>query len=146
MVASVDAAQQRGDLESLGIGRTDVAFKMRVPDIFGRRFFTILADGVRLTPEPMVAGPGVFDGNAILGHGVITGWVIERVSSCLPPLITVIDQDGRSLGETQSALSSEDIDESFRPARFALEIPARVLRGQDAAAVGAGQRRRLRQL
>lgn len=123
-IAAGRASLPRPDLASLGYGRTNFAFRLPVTSCVTPTKLHILANDVELPGSPVYAGPGIFDGALNVRGGIIEGWVTERVAHFTPPLVDIVDADGKRIGRVQSHTDPTAQDPHFVPARFVLDLPA----------------------
>jgi GT2 family glycosyltransferase/glycosyltransferase involved in cell wall biosynthesis len=131
VVAKGLACIERPDLAALGAGRCNFAFSIPLPDVPGLDLIHISADGVELQRSPQRLGAGLFDGQIMLTRGRIEGWATERVARCLPPLITLVDQDDQLVAEGRAAFDSDRGNQHFAPARFSIELPDKCFGGRE---------------
>ena len=131
VLAKGRASRHREDLNSLGFGRSTLAFRVAVPHAPQPRQLHVRANGEELPGSPFVTGPGLFDGVAALQEDRVAGWVSERVAGFAAPFITIVNHLGHEVGRGQSAFSPDDSDPLFSPARFAIVL--------DDACFGAGE-------
>ncbi len=124
LLAKGRASRHRGDLVSLGFGRSTLAFRVAVPHSAPRRLH-IWANGEELPGSPLHTGAGLFDGQAWLDRDTVVGWVAERVAGFAPPQISIVNHAGVEVGRGMSAFSADDADPLFRPARFAIKLDDR---------------------
>ena len=103
LIARGKANQERADLADLGLGRNDFAFSLELPGCEQRRAFHVFADGEELAGSPLLAGPGQYDGDCMMDHGVLKGWVRERTPELRTHRISVMTQHGEMVGEGRSA-------------------------------------------
>ncbi len=124
VLASTIASEPRGDLISVGKGRTDFSFRLgvAVADLNGP--VRVLADGVEMPGSPLQMGPDFFDGHLWIKDGEVTGWVSSReaVSAIVP--VELYDQDGQHVASVPTTLSPPSDDKLFRTARFSAPVPA----------------------
>ena len=102
-LASGLSDRERGDLMSLGHGRSDMAFRIFVPGLGDEALIHVFADDVELPGSPMPVGAGHFDGVFTTSGSVISGWVSERRHGFLPPEVEILDQDGAIVCVMQSS-------------------------------------------
>jgi glycosyltransferase involved in cell wall biosynthesis len=118
-VVSVTSARlQRSDLAALGFGRDDFAFRAEIRLQADSQDLRVYADGMEIAGSPLPIGPGIFDGIANAADGAVEGWVYERRSESVPPVITLLDQDDICVGR---ATAVADADPSA-PARFKVAL------------------------
>ena len=127
VIAKGLASRSRADLASVGVGHVNFAFRILLPILSKRERFEVTADNVSLLNSPIDVGTGLFDGNAQVRDGFVSGWVTERVTEFLPPHITVANQDGDVICEEVSRFEQGGSD-WFRPARFRMKLPNNVFR------------------
>lgn len=119
------ASRHREDLETLGFGRANLAFRIAVPPDVNPRLLHVLADGEAISGSPLLTGPGLYDGKAELVQDRVTGWVAERIPGFAAPFITITDHRGVEVGRGVSAVSEDNADQLFSPARFSITLDDR---------------------
>ena len=124
VVATGTAQRHRPDLVSLGLGRTDLAFRIPVTVGVERRQLRVLADGVELRGSPLPTGAKLYDNDCTISNGRFSGWVTERVATFEPPWITIEDQHGAVVGQGR-AEPAEPEDQFYAPARFLIDLEDR---------------------
>ncbi len=124
IVVTGTAQRHRPDLVSLGMGRTDFAFRIPVTLGAERRQWRVLADGVELRGSPLHTGPKLYDNDCTISNGRFSGWVTERLAAFEPPWITVQDQHGAVVGEAR-AVPAEPDDPLYGPAHFLIDLQDR---------------------
>jgi GT2 family glycosyltransferase len=130
-LASGLADRARPDLDSLGLGRTDISFCIPVPDHTRRARLHVYADDVEFKDSPLLIGRGLFDGVLGVADGCAFGWVMERSQSFTAPEVQVTDQNGTVVAVMQSRHGAAMGDPKFSPAYFHGQL------GQDV--FGAGE-------
>jgi GT2 family glycosyltransferase/glycosyltransferase involved in cell wall biosynthesis len=118
VLASGQASIERPDLFSLGKGRCDIAFRIKLPSLGAAKALHVWADGVEISHAPIALGQGLFDGYVSVGAAHAEGWVAERVPDFAAPLITAIDQHGAVVMHCQSRRDEKAADPAFAPATF----------------------------
>ena len=133
VLGSGHANATRPDLLCLGHGRCDFAFQ--IPIIFRDHVNVVhvRANGVELRNSPLTIDAGQFDGYFESNQGVIDGWVIERKAEAVSPYVTVIDQDGLTVFQSQAHRDAAGACDGTTPFRFTGKL--------DAHCFGAGERR-----
>lgn len=121
-IAGGEAARERPDLEVLGKGRKDFAFRILLADLGAADRVRVYANDVELPGSPVMLGPGVFDGSFAVRNGVVIGWVTERNPRFGAPFVTILSQEGEIVAEGHSTLDSSGTDPFFAPAKFALPL------------------------
>ncbi|HEX3432103.1 MAG TPA: glycosyltransferase [Rhizomicrobium sp.] len=116
-----DAAQERPDLASLGLGRSDFAFRIPVPTRGDMAALHVFADGVELDGSPLPWGKGRFDGDLHVREGCAVGWVTERVAQFAPPRIEIAVSGGAVVAGGSSQCEDSG-DPGFAPARFRIPL------------------------
>jgi GT2 family glycosyltransferase len=122
VLAKGRASRHREDLASLGFGRSTLAYRVALPHAAVHRKLHVLANDTELGGSPIVTGPGLFDGQAMLEQDRVTGWVSERIAGFAAPFITVFNHLGVEVGRGQSEFSADDTDPLFSPARFGIML------------------------
>lgn len=122
-VGSGKACLPRADLESLGYGRDDFAFRVPMDESDGPFLLRVLANKVELPGSPITYETGRFDGAMQIFNGVIDGWVSERGRATTSPLVTLIGPYGQVLDRIQSQRDPA-ADPSFSRAYFTAELPS----------------------
>jgi GT2 family glycosyltransferase/glycosyltransferase involved in cell wall biosynthesis len=112
------AAIERPDLFSVGNGRCDIAFRIRLPSLAAAKALHVWADGVEISHAPIALGHGLFDGYVSVGAAHAEGWVAERAPNFAAPLITAVDQYGTVVMRCQSRREERPADPGFAPATF----------------------------
>lgn len=122
LVVSGLASWNRPDLASLKLGRTNLAFRIPLAKIHGQETLHVFANDVELANSPVMVGLGFYDGKMTAIGGNVEGWVTERSPGFEPPFITILDQHGRVVAQTQSVIKATDGDPLFAPAEFFTEL------------------------
>lgn len=122
LLAKGRASRHRPDLAVLNLGRTTLGFRVAVPLSEKTQRIHVLADGVELPSSPLLVGAGLFDCEAGVEAGCVSGWVSERQTKGEPPEITVLNQYGEEVARGPSHFAAKPEDTLFVPARFMLEL------------------------
>ncbi len=122
VVAKGRTGRDRPDLAVLGLGRTDIAFRIGVPDLASFKRLHVFGNGAELRKSPIEVGAGLFDGFLHVRQGSAYGWITERTREYTPPLVRIIDQDEQLLAEVSSNIDGRSTDPMFQPAQFVLEL------------------------
>jgi GT2 family glycosyltransferase len=130
VVAGGPASRSRPAVAGLNIGRTDIAFRIGLPATTDRQMLFVFADGALVGKAMLEVGPGLFDGEAGVRDGTVSGWVTERVLGFKPPLVRVTDQDGRLLAEAVAEQDDGDEESDHRPAKFSFALPDQAFEGK----------------
>lgn len=120
-IASGLAQHKRPDLECLGLGRTNFAFRIPVKLRSNIQYLHVYADDVELPGSPLRIGPAQFDAWVSVHGGVVLGQVCERVIGGLPPMVHVEDQFGRVIAEGMATCPSTLIKDI--PTNYDFKIP-----------------------
>lgn len=125
------ANNKRPDLAVLGLGRTNIAFRVAVEDFGAHAALYIFAGDTLLPASPLLAGPGVFSGLLEILDGCAVGWVTERIARFEPPDITILDSEGCVVARARSNLNVPDYpDPNFSPAEFSAPLSDACFGGQ----------------
>jgi GT2 family glycosyltransferase/glycosyltransferase involved in cell wall biosynthesis len=123
VVGRGSANRIRPDLAVLGLGRTNIAFRVAVEDLGAHAALHIFASDMLLSASPLLAGPGLFSGRLEILDGCAVGWVTERVARFEAPDITILDQEGCVVARARSSLCAQDHpDPNFSPAEFSAAL------------------------
>ncbi len=134
VIVEGEASRERPDLAALGIGRSDFAFHVHVPQLGTTPVVRVFADGVELHGSPAPVGQGHFDGHLYVHDGFATGWVTERLADFSAPLIDIVGPGGEIIASAPSRREESD-ETGFSPARF--RIPLLSLFGATDLEIGA---------
>jgi GT2 family glycosyltransferase/glycosyltransferase involved in cell wall biosynthesis len=120
IIATGRAYVEREDLISVAKDRCNIAFRVLLPpdSLSAASSLHVWADGVEISQRPIPLGQGHFDGYAAVGSCHAAGWIAERVTDFVPPLVTAIDQYGNIVMRCQSRRDDAPDDAWFSPARF----------------------------
>src|ERR1700720_1150491 len=121
VLAEGEASRERPDLSALGIGRTNLAFRIPIPDLGEASAVRVFADGIELRGSPLPVGRGRFDGRLHVRDGFAEGWVTERVPVFSPPTIDILGPSGEIVASAPSR-RDEGGDAGFSPARFRISL------------------------
>lgn len=117
-----EASRPRPDLEVLGLGRSDFAFRIHIPELGTRVVLRVFADDVELRGSPLPVGNGHFDGRVYVQDGFATGWVTERLQVFSPPQIDIVGPAGEIIASAPSERDANDGEPGFSPARFRIPL------------------------
>ncbi|HQT46006.1 MAG TPA: glycosyltransferase [Acidocella sp.] len=124
-VARGSASRHRADLAALGLGRTTLAFRIKISLSNKPSVIHVKADGEALPGSPISTGKGKFDGHCVLDGSSVIGWVTERVSKFKQPEITIVDQYGHIVGQGACHPAPTPLDSAFSPGRFSIALADR---------------------
>jgi len=116
------ASRERPDLAGLDLGRNNLGFRIRVPDLGTTRRLRVFADGVPLRGSPLSVGSGHFDGRLYVENGYATGWVTERLQLFSSPQVEIIGPDGEIVASVPSQRDVRESEPGFSPARFRIPL------------------------
>ena len=133
-VATGRANRMRPDLNELGIGRFDVAFRVPIPADHPTGPVHLFANGVELRGSPLRYGAGTVDGHLEAANGRISGWALRRTGADEPPLIELVDEAGDVFATPVPRRDGNEAA-SFRPWLFEATMPDRYL-GRESVSVG----------
>ena len=121
-IAEGEASRQRPDLAALGLGHSNFAFRVHVPDLGTTQYLRVFAEGVELHGSPLPVGEGYYDGHVYAHDGFATGWVTERLQLFSPPRIDITGPGGDVVASAASQRDASDNEPGFSPARFRIPL------------------------
>jgi GT2 family glycosyltransferase/glycosyltransferase involved in cell wall biosynthesis len=116
------AGRDRPDLLVLGLGRSNFAFRIAIPNVQSPTSVHVFASGVELSNSPLTMGPGCYCGDFSIAEGAVHGWVAECTLSDSLPQVRIIDQDGRVVAEAVAERDDLATDPHFLSRRFVAEL------------------------
>ena len=121
-VASGVAKLDRLDLLSLGYGRENFSFQIKLPRRLETDRLHVFVGDTELSASPIMISYARFDGGVSVANGMVTGIVGERFPGDAIPILRVEDQIGRIVAEGEAVLSGAGKDGGLRNFDFALPM------------------------